>query len=551
MPTITLNKKIFEGLVGKKLPLDKLKDRISYLGTDLEKIEGNEIHVEVFPNRPDMLSEQGFARAFSSFIGVKTGLRLYKVEESNEKVIIDKSVAKVRPYTACAIVKNLCFNNEKIKEVIDIQEKLHITYGRNRKKVAIGIYPYERIKTPIRYVAKNPEEIIFQPLEFTRKINGRQILSLHSAGKEYGHLLKGLDKFPIFTDADDEILSMPPIINSHKTGRITEKTKDVFIECSGFDFYALNYCLNIIVTALSEMGGKIYSMKLIYPNEKIITPNLEPRQMKLNINYANKLLGLRLKEKDIKKYLERMGFGYKNKKVLVPAYRTDILHQLDLVEDIAIAYGYDNFEAKIPKVATIAEEDKFEIFKNKVTQILIGFGLIEVNNYHLINKKDQTKNMNCHIEVIEVDNPKTLEYNTLRSWIIPCLMKNLKENKHYDYPQNIFEIGTVFKKDSTQETNIKEFTRVAVLLSHNKAGYTEVRQVLDALFRTLDLKYEIKETEHNSFIPGRVGRVIVNSKKIAYIGEIHPICLENFELEMPTSGFELNLSELFEIIGKS
>jgi len=90
MPTITLNRKIFENLVGKKLPTEKLKDRISMLGTDLEDVNEKEIIVEVFPNRPDMLSVQGLARAFSSFINVKTGLRQYKIERSNEKMIVDK-----------------------------------------------------------------------------------------------------------------------------------------------------------------------------------------------------------------------------------------------------------------------------------------------------------------------------------------------------------------------------------------------------------------------------------------------------------------------------
>jgi len=176
MPTININRKVFEHYVGKKLPTEKLKDRISYLGTDLEDVNDKEIVVEIFPNRPDMLSVQGFARAFSSFIGAKTGLRVYKVEYSNEKMIVDKSVADVRPYTACAIVKDIHFNDEKIKEVIDIQEKLHITYGRHRKKVAIGIYPFEKIKTPIKFTAKNPEEIVFRPLEFPKKINALQIL---------------------------------------------------------------------------------------------------------------------------------------------------------------------------------------------------------------------------------------------------------------------------------------------------------------------------------------------------------------------------------------
>src|SRR3989339_755662 len=106
MPSVVLNKKVIEHLIGKKLPLEELKDRISMLGTDLEKIENDEIHVEIFPNRPDLLSEQGLARAFSSFIGVKTGLRKYTVQPSGLKVIVDSSVT-MRPCTACAIVKNL------------------------------------------------------------------------------------------------------------------------------------------------------------------------------------------------------------------------------------------------------------------------------------------------------------------------------------------------------------------------------------------------------------------------------------------------------------
>ncbi len=550
MPTININRQAFEELVGKKLPIEKLKDRISYLGTDLEEVNENEIVVEIFPNRPDMLSVQGFARAFSSFIGHKTGLRNYKVEKSGEKVIIDKSVAGVRPYTACAIVKNMHFDNEKIKEVIDIQEKLHITYGRNRRKIAIGIYPFEKIKTPIRFMAKRPEEIIFQPLEFPRKINARQILSQHPAGRDYGYLLEGKERFPVFIDANDEVLSVPPIINSHKTGKINEKTTDVFIECSGFDFKVLKKCLNMIVTALYEMGGKVYSMELIYENKKFTTPDLNPEEMKVDINYINKLLGLQLKENEIKKLLERMGYGYKDKKALIPAYRADIIYQSDLAEDIAIAYGYENFKAAIPNVATIAEEDRFEIFKNKISNLLVGLGLIESSTYNLTNKEFQCKKMNVEMQLIELANSISSDYNVLRAWILPSSMEILNNNKHHEYPQKIFTIGTIFKKNNKFETNIEENERLAVAITSEKTDYTEIRQILDYLFRSLDLKYEIIETEHNSFINGRVGRVITNGKKVAYIGEINPAVLQNWELEMPVTAFELNLSELYGVINK-
>ena len=190
MPTITLNKEEFEKLVGKKLEIEQLKDRISMLGTDLEGIKGNEITVEVFSDRPDMLSEQGFARAFSSFIGVKTGLRNYKSKSSNYEVAVESSVDKVRPFTACAVVKNLKFDNQKIKSIIQLQEKLHTSYGRNRKKVAIGIYPMEKIKFPITYKALPSEKIKFIPLEYNTILNGKQILTETNTGRDYAHLLE-------------------------------------------------------------------------------------------------------------------------------------------------------------------------------------------------------------------------------------------------------------------------------------------------------------------------------------------------------------------------
>ncbi len=550
MPTININRKVFENLVGKKLPAEKLKDRISLLGTDLETINEKEIIVEIFPNRPDMLSVQGFARAFSSFIGVKTGLRHFKVEHSNQKMIVDKSVSNVRPYTACAIVKDMHFNDEKIKEVIDVQEKLHITYGRHRKKVAIGIYPFEKIKTPIRFLAQDPKDIVFQPLESNKKMNALEILEKHPAGRDYGHLLEGMKKFPVFRDANNEVLSVPPIINSHKTGKINEKTKDVFIECSGFDFNVLQKCLNMIVVAMAEMGGKIYSMELTYGNKKFTTPDLSPEKMKADIKYINRLIGLNLKEHEIKKLFERMGYGYKNKKVLIPAYRADIIHQVDLAEDIAIAHGYENFKSLIPNVATIGQENNFEVFKNKISDLLVGLDFIEASTYNLSNEEFQSKRMEVEIGSIELLNSISLEYNVLRSWVLPSLMEILGNNKHHEYPQKIFTIGTIFKKNNKFETNIEENERIAAAIISEKTDYTEIRQILDYLLRSLDLNYEIIEADQGSFIKGRVGRVVVKGNKVAYIGEISPKVIKNWDLEMPITSFELNLTELYKVMNK-
>ncbi|MBT6774533.1 phenylalanine--tRNA ligase subunit beta [Candidatus Woesearchaeota archaeon] len=546
MPTINVSKKEFEQLVGKELPLDQLKDRISMLGTDLEKVEDDEIEVEIFPNRPDMLSVQGFARAFSSFIGEKTGLRHYDVKKSGEKIIVDGSVKKVRPFTACAIVKNLQFNDEKIKEVIQIQEKLHITYGRNRKKAAIGVYPMEKISFPINYKANEPNKIKFKPLESEQELTGLQILSQHKAGREFGHLLEGLDKFPYFIDANNEILSMPPIINSHLTGRISEETTAVFIECSGFDYQVLSKCLNIVVTALADMGGEIYSLELDYEEDKKSSPDLTPEKMKLDLKYINKWLGLSLSDEEAKNLLEKMGHDYENGIVMIPAYRTDILHQVDLAEDVAIAYGYENFVEEIPNVATIGEENKLEKFARKVREILVGLKLLEVKNYHLTTAENLNEKMLLENKLIPLKNALG-EHNHLRNIILPSLLLNLKDNQHHEYPQNIFEIGRTFNHGKT-ETGVKETEKLAVVLCHEKTDFTEIKQALTALMDSLGLEVSIKETEHPSYIVGRVGEIIVNDLSLGFIGELSPEVLNKWDLMVPVVGFELELETVFDLI---
>ncbi|MBN2457809.1 phenylalanine--tRNA ligase subunit beta [Candidatus Woesearchaeota archaeon] len=553
MPTININRRSFEKLVGKKLPDDKLRDRICYLGTDLESIDKDEIVTEIFPNRPDMLSVQGFARAFSSFIGTKPGLVRYDVKPSGEKVMIDKNLAKIRPYTACAIVKGITYDDDKIKEVIQLQEKLHITFGRNRRKAAIGIYPFEKIRTPIRFLAKKPEEIVFRPLEYPTEINARQILSKHPAGREYGHLLEGKGMFPVFIDADDNVLSVPPIINSHETGKISKTTKDVFVECSGFNFDVLKKCLNIIVTALADMGGKIYSMELVYPDKRYISPDLRPEKVAIDLDYINKRLGTTIKKGELKKLLEKMGHGYdeKSSSALVPAYRADILHQIDIAEDIAIAYGFDNFKATIPSVATVGAESKIEAFKNKLADLLAGLGLLQINTYNLTSDEHQGKLMETKTPTIKLANALSKEYNALRAWVTPSLLECFSHNKHHDYPQKIFTIGDIFKRSKStgdDHTGIDEHVRLGVAITSDRTDYTEIRQILDYLMGKIGVAYTVIETEHDSFIKGRVGRVLAGRKKIAYIGEISPQVLQNWGLDMPVSLFELNLSELFLIM---
>ncbi|MEK6888666.1 MAG: phenylalanine--tRNA ligase subunit beta [Nanoarchaeota archaeon] len=540
MASAKFSRKEFE----KHIKLTKvIEEKIPLFGTGLESISEEEIIIEVNPNRPDLLSMHGFLRAFKAFLGKETGLKKYRLHtpEDNYKVMVDSSVSKVRPFTACAIVKNLNFDDEKIKEIVDLQEKLHSTLGRNRKKLAIGIYPLEKITLPIKYEARKPKDIIFVPLESNKKMNAEEILNKHPTGKSYAHLLKNYSEYPIFIDSKNNILSMPPIINSHETGKVTEETKDVFIECSGNDLESLKKTLNIITTTLADMGGKVYQMNLQYGKNKIITPDLSARKIKISIDKANSLLGLNLKEKDLEKLLPRMGYDYKKPNVSIPAWRTDIMHEVDIIEDIAIAYGYNNLIPELPSVATSASESKEEIIKNKIAEILIGLNLLEVSSYHLIKEEEADK-----IKLkdrITVDNAKT-EYKILRPNLYISALRILSENKDNEYPQKIFEIGKVFSKS---ETSVKEQTNLMIALA--PGNFTIIKQILESLLHPLNINSKLTESRNEILIEGRTAEISINGEKTGFIGEVHPSTLKDFGVKMPVSLLEINIDEIISILG--
>ncbi|MDP2672631.1 MAG: phenylalanine--tRNA ligase subunit beta [Nanoarchaeota archaeon] len=542
MANIKFNKKIFEKEIGK---LDEaMQNKIAMFGTTLEQITDNEIEIEVNPNRPDLLSYSGFKRSFLNFLEKTKGLKKYELKkpEKNYEVIVDSSVKEVRPYTACAIVKKLNLNNEKIKELIDMQEKLHFTVGRKRKKFAIGIYPLEKIKLPITYTALEPDKIKFIPLEATREMSGLEILQRHPTGRDYAHLLAGKSKFPVFIDADKNILSMPPIINSQSTGKITEGTKEVFVECSGFDLWILEKCLNIVVTSLAEIGGEIYQMKV----GSKITPDLKTEKRKISIENTNKLLGLDLNEKQVKKFLEKMGHNYSDKEVETPSWRVDVLHEVDLIEDIAIAYGYDNFVPELPQISTIGQENQKEVIKKKISEILSGLNMLEISNYHLTNRKDQFEKMGIlekqEKDFIEVEESKT-DYNFLRKDLTHYLLKTFSENTDSEYPQRIFETGRIFELNNANKI-IEREKLSAALVSGN---FTELKQILLHLFNMLNIEVKLKEPEKfpMHFIDGRVAEIILGEEKIGYLGEIHPKILKNWKIKMPVALFEIELASIF------
>ena len=217
MPVITFEYDDLYKILGKEIKQDELIDLLPMISSDVEDYDDNEVKVEFFPNRPDHLSVEGVARTLKGFLGIKKGLPEYEVEPSGINVEVDPNLGNIRPYIAFGIIEGVNLSGNKLKQVMEFQEDLHWVIGRDRKKVAIGIHNLDVIKPPFFYKAADPDKNSFVPLESTQEMTLNEILYEHKKGAEYAHLLEKFDKYPLIVDSNDNVLSMPPIINGELT----------------------------------------------------------------------------------------------------------------------------------------------------------------------------------------------------------------------------------------------------------------------------------------------------------------------------------------------
>jgi phenylalanyl-tRNA synthetase beta chain len=549
MPTIEVSHKDLCKLIGKDLSMEDLTEAANFAKSGIEGTNGDLITIKVEDtNRPDLWSAEGVAREIRGRM-VRGGCPRYDVRESGVVVNIDKKNKDVRPYTVCAVVKDLNIDENVLSQMIQLQEKVCGTFGRNRSEVALGVYDFDRIKPPIRFTTVKPEGIMFVPLDFDRKMTPKEILEEHPKGKEYAHLLSGFDEYPIFIDSRDEVLSVPPIINSNYSGKVTDKTKNLFIECSGFNLKFLMPALNVLVTAMAERGGRIESVNVVLPGKTLVTPDLSPRSSWVGIDYVNEISGLSLSGKEICKLLEKANYDaeLKGKKIEVkyPAYRQDIMHQRDIVEDVIISYGYNNVGPVTPELKTTGGMDKMQIFSDKVAGIMNDLGFQEIMQYTLTNKSKLFERMNLkEVRIVEIENPSSENWSVFRNWLLPGMMEFLAGNQHVSYPQKIFEIGNTVLVDKNEEMGTRDSRKIAAAISDSKIGYQDMLAVLDSLMSKLGQSYNLKAKKHPSFIEGRVASVLVKGREIGEIGEVHPSVLENWKMQMPTVAFEIDIDDL-------
>ena len=547
MPVITFKYTDLKDL-GIDMEKDELIDTLPMMSSDIEDYDDEEIKVEFFPNRPDNLSVEGVARSFKGFLGLETGLPNYPITPSNEEVVVDAEVAEIRPYIAFAKIDNVDFTGDKLKYIMDFQENLHWVIGRDRKKVAIGIHNADVVNAPFKYIATPKDANAFVPLEKDSEMTPDEILTEHDKGKAYAHLIDSFDKYPLILDKDDQVLSMPPIINGELT-KIKEDTHNIIVDVTGTDERAVNQALNIICSSFAEVGGQIKNMEVKYEDKTIVSPDLTPQEMNVHVDTANELIGgTDLNAEDIKGLLEKARFDAEvlndnEVKAIIPAYRVDILHEVDIVENIAVQYHINSVEAELPEINTVAYENDWFRSESIIREAMVGLGFQEIMSLMLTSEEAHYEKMNQEEKPhVQVARPITIDRTMIRTSLINSLMEFLEDNKHEDLPQKIFEIGDVLYLDDSKENKTVSSKKLAALICHSTANFTEIKSVMTSVLSNLGYTMEISDSENKTFIEGRVADVEGVSEKgyvKGFFGEISPEVITNFTLEYPVIGFEI------------
>jgi phenylalanyl-tRNA synthetase beta chain len=550
-------------LVGRTLPTDieDLNKILAFVKCEVSsswKIGEEMILENKDSNRPDLWSVEGIARALRGYLGVETRAVKYVVAKDPNLVIrVDKRLQNIRPFIGCFLARNVQLNDQIIRGLINLQEKLDVSYGRRRSRASIGFYDFDLMQPPLSYEAVKGEDISFTPLGFTEEMNLVQILKTHPKGIEYGHIVKLSPYWPILRDSAGSVLSFPPIINSNDLGQVTEHTRNILVEVTGTRLDTVSNTLTILAAALADRGGKITVSRVTYPygSERISEiPSMKPRLFRFDVDFTKRLLGLQLTLASVVRLLGRARYGVKKRTrklldIYVPCYRIDVMHQVDIAEDIAIAYGLENIEPRWPRHATIGGLSVAEEVSDLLREILIGLAFQEVLTFTMTTpEKLFTKMRLKPAKVIEVANPKVLTFTCLRNWLLPSLLEFLSHNTHVEYPQRIFEVGLCFVHDPGQPNYVKEVRKLACASIHALASYTEIRSYAQAIFQTLGFPFEVSELNHPSFIEGRAVQLSVEGRAIGFMGEVHPEVLNLWGLGNPAVALELEADEIINII---
>eukprot|EP00578_Thalassiosira_sp_NH16_P011354 CAMPEP_0181112996 /NCGR_PEP_ID=MMETSP1071-20121207/20108_1 /TAXON_ID=35127 /ORGANISM="Thalassiosira sp., Strain NH16" /LENGTH=649 /DNA_ID=CAMNT_0023196997 /DNA_START=55 /DNA_END=2004 /DNA_ORIENTATION=- len=600
-------------------------DTVRLSASELARLSDEVIYkIDVPANRYDLLCIEGISRSLKVFLGDMDAPTYDVVKASDEKAstmtVIKSNTDTIRPYVVCAILRDVTFDEARYQSFIELQDQLHRNLCRNRTLVAIGTHDLDAVKGPFSYDARSPADIKFVPLTHTddgREFDGVSLMEHYEtdAGckhlKPYVPIIKDSPLYPVVLDGEETVLSLPPIINGSKS-RITLDTKNVFIECTATDLTKANIVLDTVVAMFSEYAAVPFSVEPVTVNyvdenknvvDSYVTPQMYARKETASVKFVNSLIGIDVDPESMATLCNKIQLGPARVlpaaggdddegpllEVTVPPTRSDILHAVDIAEDIGIAYGYNNIVKTVPKTCTVGREQPLNQLGDLLREEIGRAGYVEVLTHGLCSTNDNFTALKRSITAaVSLSNPANVEYEVVRTTLLPGLLKCLQHNKSMSFAGGfkLFEISDVVLPDDKHvmtETIVgaRNSRRVCATYSGPTSGFEVVHGLVDRIMTLCEVApradyvassgnahvvvhckegwyYTIRELKtgtsdlSGTYFPGRAAEILLTSPKnsggemevIGTFGILHPEVLGSFDILYPTTAVELNLDPL-------
>ncbi len=543
MAGVSFNKTYLSRLVGKSIDFDKIAQQATKMGVEFEGADSTEMRFQITANRPDLLDIVGFARALKNFMH-KSKKFSYKMKSSAPylEINVGKDVSGIRPFISGIVAKNIDFDDQSLKHLLNFSEKFSDIFGRHREKLAIGMHNLDKIGTVLKYDAFPDQE--FVALGEKKSMLFSKVLETNKKGIEYGDIItchKTQNCYPALKDLDG-VLALIPVVNSERT-KISTSTHNMFIDMTGTSKYVVDKAADMFAATLMDMGADIYPVKVNYGKKSNVFPIMEERSISIPLGQIDEVLGVSVGFNNALSLAEKMGYAcsYLNKKIVfkIPSYRLDILTDQDIIEDMAIAYGYE-YIANMPIYSTQTGMLEERTEKNrKLSAIMTGLGFGEMMNSYLTSENENFNKMRVaanQSKYIKLKNSKTGSITMMRTWILPSLLKNFSLSVHEKMPQKIFEADVVFALANKMPS---EKYHLSAAMADPKANFNDIKSVLESVLNEIPGEYTFRAAAHESFIEGRVADIVVGKATVGFVGELHPEVLSNFGIEEPCFGFEI------------
>ena len=545
---------------------------LSQIGVVVENSTDSEIEIEVFPDRPDLLSHENLARAARSFledVEVPCGI---DVNHGQERMVVDSSMKYVRPHVFAVIVREVYTGKSDsakdlfVQSLMDHQEKLHTTLGRKRKSVSIGVHDLEGVQGPFS-VSADKGDSVFTPLGEERDMTLTEILEFHPKGVEYAHLVNPELGYPLIRDCKGKVLSFPPIINGVDT-KVTTESSDFLIDVTGWDRRACLAAIRLVALSLHERGGTVESVDVSQCDGSHWRLDFDPVEHKVPESLINMILGIEVDSNTMEKSISRMGGKIVGRVrvdeeavgsrwdgtavddlaylIQMPAWRSDLLHPVDIVEDLIIGMGLNSLPEKKSQVNLPGSPLIDSYTERRIRQSIRALGAHEVQTLTLTNdiREFQDVRMQPRGAVTRIRNPITKEHGILRQNILPSLMEVLAANRHHELPHRIFELGATVIDHSNS-------TSVAWACADANAGFSTAKGFCMSLLRDLgadenNVKLVEGPPKEGPWLAGRVAMVMIGDIHIGTFGEVDPNVSFKFGLRVPINAGEFYVNRIVD-----